>query len=569
MKEYIFKHKILLVATVAIRCMGALMQVYIALLIQQLIDYIVGGNMNGFLSTIIFSTIYFSLMGVVDYLTETSQAIYLKKTLIDLKRDIFKGILAKDYESFNESNTADYLSNLTNDINLIETNYITPFLMMIGDVVIFVGTTAVLIWINAWVTLAMFLIAALLFIIPTLFGKALEARQNKVSDEQGMFTTKIKDIFQGYEVIKAYRMSSSVTTEFNQVNDDLEIAKFKSAHLKAWSQAISLIFGVGTQIAGMAIAGYFVIVGSMSIGDLFAVVQLGNGIQGPIMWIMQKVTQVKGMKGVNEKILGIIESGKNPSDKVALTKFEEGISLEKVSFSYDQQSNVLNQVSYTFNKNKKYAIVGESGCGKSTLIKLLMGYYQDYEGVIKVDGQDVCQPQPLSITQIAALIHQNIYLFDKSVEENITLDQTFSEVQVQKALAQSGVSKFLNHLLDGLQTPVGENGKNLSGGQKQRVAIARALVQGMPILMLDEGTSALDLQTAYDIEKTLLAIEGLTVITITHKLSDEILSQYDEILVMDKGQIVETGHFHQLLAQKGAFYELYTLKKGDDVSIAC
>ena len=175
-----------------------------------------------------------------------------------------------------------------------------------------------------------------------------------------------------------------------------------------------------------------------------------------------------------------------------------------------------------FQKIKKYAIVGESGCGKSTLIKLMMGYYRDYEGQILVDGQDVKNPIPLSMTELASMIHQNIYLFDKTIADNIFLDQTFADIQIKRALTQSGVTKFIKLLPEALKTAVGENGKNLSGGQKQRVAIARALIQEMPILMLDEGTSALDLQTAYDIEKTLLAIDELTVITITHKLSEEI-----------------------------------------------
>lgn len=567
MRQYMFKHKFLLVTTVLVRCIGAAMQVYIALLIQQLIDYVVGGDMNGFVKAILFAAVYFSLMGLVDYLTSATQAIYLKKTLIALKRDVFKGILAKDYEDFNKSNTADYLSNLTNDMNLIEANYITPFLMMIGDVVIFVGTTAVLLWINPWVTLAMFLMAALLMIVPSLFGKVLEKRQNKVSDKQGMFTSKIKDIFQGYEVVKSYRMIPSVTHEFNVVNDELEDAKFKSTHLKGVAQAVSMIFAIGTQIAGMAIAGYFVLLGQMTVGNLFAVVQLGNGIQGPIMWIMQKVTQIKGMSGVNEKIMALIEVGKRESNEVALSEFKESIRLENVHFAYEE-TLVLNGISYTFSKNKKYAIVGESGCGKSTLIKLMMGYYRDYEGQILVDGQDVKNPIPLSMTELASMIHQNIYLFDKTIADNIFLDQTFADIQIKRALTQSGVTKFIKLLPEALKTAVGENGKNLSGGQKQRVAIARALIQEMPILMLDEGTSALDLQTAYDIEKTLFAIDELTVITITHKLSEEILSDYDEIIVMDQGQIVESGSFNHLLTQKGAFYQLYTLKKDDDFSVA-
>ena len=561
MKDYIFKYKYLLVLTVAIRCIGAAMQVYIALLIQQLIDAVVGGDMNAFSSMIVFAVVYFSLMGLVDYLTSTTQACYLKKTLVALKQDIFKGLISKDYASFHENNTADYLSNLTNDINLIETNYITPFLMMIGDVVIFIGTTAVLLWINPWVTVAMFAIAILLMVVPALFGRALESRQNQVSTEQSIFTTRIKDILEGYEVVKSYRMTKSVTTEFNAVNKTLEQYKFKSAHLKGVAQAISMMFAIGTQIAGMAIAGYFVIKGNMSVGNLFAVVQLGNGIQGPIMWIMQKVTMIKGMSGVNEKILAIIQEGQKESNERALSSFEESIILEDVSFAYEEDMPVLKGISYTFEKSKKYAIVGESGCGKSTLIKLMMGYYRNYDGKILVDEQDVNGATTLSMNELASMIHQNVYLFDKTIEDNVLLNHDFSDAQINQAVTQSGVVKFMSQLTDGLKTSVGENGKNLSGGQKQRVAIARALIQQMPILMLDEGTSALDLQTAYDIEKTLLEIEELTVITITHKLSEEILSQYDEIIVMDRGQIVEAGTFDELVHSHGAFYKLYTLKQ--------
>ena len=561
MKDYIFKYKYLLVLTVAIRCIGAAMQVYIALLIQQLIDAVVGGDMNAFSSMIVFAVVYFSLMGLVDYLTSTTQACYLKKTLVALKQDIFKGLISKDYASFHENNTADYLSNLTNDINLIETNYITPFLMMIGDVVIFIGTTAVLLWINPWVTVAMFAIAILLMVVPALFGRALESRQNQVSTEQSIFTTRIKDILEGYEVVKSYRMTKSVTTEFNAVNKTLEQYKFKSAHLKGVAQAISMMFEIGTQIAGMAIAGYFVIKGNMSVGNLFAVVQLGNGIQGPIMWIMQKVTMIKGMSGVNEKILAIIQEGQKESNERALFSFEESIILEDVSFGYEEDMPVLKDISYTFEKSKKYAIVGESGCGKSTLIKLMMGYYRNYDGKILVDQQDVNGATPLSVNELASMIHQNVYLFDKTIEDNVLLNHHFSDAQINQALTQSGVAKFMSQLTDGLNTSVGENGKNLSGGQKQRVAIARALIQQMPILMLDEGTSALDLQTAYDIERTLLGIGELTVITITHKLSEEILSQYDEIIVMDRGQIVEAGTFDELVQRQGAFYKLYTLKQ--------
>ncbi|MGL4337106.1 MAG: ABC transporter ATP-binding protein, partial [Turicibacter sp.] len=520
-----------------------------------------------FISVIIFGVAYFVVMAVVDYLTSTSQAQYLKKTLIDLKTDLFKGILAKDYQGFQENNTADYLSNLTNDINLVETNYITPYLMMIGDVVIFVLTTVVLIKINPWVTLAMFVMGATLMVVPALFGKKLEQLQNKVSDDLGGFTTNVKDIFQGYEIVKSYRMVDTVSREFSEINASLESSKFKSAHLKGISQSVSMVFAIGTQMAGMAIAGYFVITGNMTVGALFAVVQLGNGIQGPIMWIMQKVTMIKGMKGVNEKLEVMIKKGEELEQVTCITSFESGIELQDVTFGYEEEVNVLKNINQTLEKGKKYAIVGESGCGKTSLIKLLMGYYSTYEGDILVDGGNVKVPTPLSMTQLASMIHQNIYLFDKTIEENIMLGQSFSEAQLKTALQKSGVDKFLSNLPQGIKTDVGENGKNLSGGQKQRVAIARALIQETPIIILDEGTSALDLQTAYDIETTLLTLQDLTVITITHKLSEDILGQYDEILVMDAGQIVEKGTFNELIASNGAFNKLYTLKTEDNEEV--
>lgn len=564
MKNYIFKHKFLLVLTVMIRCIGAMMQVFIALLIQQLIDIIIAKDMSAFISSALFAVIYFLLMGVVDYLTSTTQAWYLKKTLTILKQDLFKGLIAKDYPTFYSTNTADYLSNLTNDINLIETNYIVPFLMMIGDVVIFVATTILLLWMSPLITGAMFLVAILLLIIPAIFGRKLQSRQNQVSKQQSVFTTHVKDILEGYEVVKSYRMTNSVISQFNHTNQMLEQDKFKSTHLKGISQAISLIFGFGTHIIGILIAGYFIITGSMSVGSLFAVMELANGVQGPIMWIMQKVTMIQGMRGVNEKILGIIKEGQKEIKEEVLSSFEESIVLDQVQFAYEADHPVLKGISYTFEKNKKYAIVGESGCGKSTLIKLMMGYYREYEGKILVDRQDVNGKTPLSMNELATMIHQNVYLFDKTIGENVLLHHQFSEEQINQALIQSGVSKFITKLSEGLNTSVGENGKNLSGGQKQRVAIARALIQQMPILMLDEGTSALDLQTAYDIEKTLLDIDELTIITITHKLNEEILSHYDEIIVMEQGQIVEAGSFNKLLNAQGAFYELYTLKQNKE-----
>lgn len=163
-----------------------------------------------------------------------------------------------------------------------------------------------------------------------------------------------------------------------------------------------------------------------------------------------------------------------------------------------------------------------------------------------------------------SVIHQNVYMFDKTLKENIILGKKFNNEELNKALNTSGVNEFLMTLPNGINSFIGENGNNLSGGQRQRVAIARSLIQNTPILLLDEGTSALDSKTAFEIEDTLLNIDDLTVITITHKLIDNILSRYDEIIVMNNGKIVEQGSFNELMDKQGEFYELYSVE-GDAV----
>ena len=560
MTKYILRYKGWLATTVLFRAFGAIMQVLIALIIQQIVDTAMNKDVNGFIDMIIFSIIFFMIMGINDYLNKTTQFIYIKKTLTGFKEDIFRGILRKNYKDFNSENTAEYISQLTNDINMVETKYLVPYLEMIGDVVIFVGTTALLLWINPWVTLVVCATSALLFLVPAILGAPTAKRQDDVSKQNSIFTTRIKDIFSGYEVIKSYNIVDNMTEEFLDENSTVENLKFKSNHIQGISQALSMFLGVMSQISTIALGGYFLIKGQLTVGTLFAVVQLANGICWPITWIVSKVTLVKGMKEVNSKLLSIINESKEKIDTVKLESFKKEIELKDITFAYNEDRNALDGLSVSFEKDKKYAIVGRSGSGKSTLLRLLLGYYDDFDGEIALDGYNYDKLDKNSINNQMSIIHQNVYMFDKTLKENIILGKDFNDEVLEKALENSGVSEFLRVLPKGVDSEIGENGNNLSGGQKQRVAIARSLIQNTPILLLDEGTSALDSKTAFEIEDTLLNIEDLTVITVTHKLIDSILKRYDEIIVMDNGNVVEKGSFDELINNKKEFYDLYTIE---------
>lgn len=560
MRKYILKYKGWLFSTVLFRSFGAIMQVLIALIIQQIVDTAMNKDVNGFIDMIIFSIIFFMIMGINDYLNKTTQFIYIKKTLTDFKEDIFRGILRKNYKDFNSENTAEYISQLTNDINMVETKYLVPYLEMIGDVVIFVGTAAILLWINPWVTLVVCATSALLFLVPAILGAPTAKRQDDVSKQNSIFTTRIKDIFSGYEVIKSYNIVDTMTEEFLGENSTVENLKFKANHIQGISQALSMFLGIMSQVSTIALGGYFLIKGQLTVGTLFAIVQLANGICWPITWIVSKVTLVKGMKEVNSKLLSIINESKEKKDTVKLENFKKEIELKDITFAYNEDRNALDGLSVRFEKDKKYAIVGRSGSGKTTLLKLLLGYYDDFDGEISFDGHNYDKLDKNSINNQMSIIHQNVYMFDKTLKENIILGKDFRGEVLEKALEDSGVSEFLTALPKGVDSEIGENGNNLSGGQKQRVAIARSLIQNTPILLLDEGTSALDSKTAFEIEDTLLNIEDLTVITVTHKLIDSILKRYDEIIVMDNGNVVEKGSFDELINNKGEFYNLYTIE---------
>ena len=217
--------------------------------------------------------------------------------------------------------------------------------------------------------------------------------------------------------------------------------------------------------------------------------------------------------------------------------FQDALVCHDVTFHYQDGPDVLKNLNLCIEAGKKYALLGESGCGKSTLIKLLTGYSGCFQGEICYDGRSVTDFTQSELNRLVSVIHQNVFLFDADIYTNICLGESFLEEELEAALENSGVSQFLPGLSQGIYSPVGENGSLLSGGQRQRVAVARALIRHTPILIIDEGTSAVDQQTAYEIESRLLEQKELTVITITHHMNPDLENRYDDIFHLKAADI--------------------------------
>ena len=474
-------------------------------------------------------------------------------TLKAMRRAVFTGIIKRNMEVFHTVNTADYLSALNNDIKLLETNYLDPVLEVVMHVVRFVTALVIMFYFDAIVSLVVIGTSMLMFLVPGLFGAAMQKRQEEYSQKMSNFMLRLKDFMSGFEVIKTYRMGSHIKKEFERKNSEMYRAQYRVGKLAAANGGLSLVLSILVQMAAIMVAAYFIIIGRITAGVLLGLIQASGYLVEPITTLFQYAPLIKGSKPIIER-MNKLANYKNagPIGTMAPT-FKTGISVSNLRFGYKPEEAVLQDITVSFKRGSKYAIIGGSGCGKTTLVKLLTGYYSGFGGEIAYDGTALGELDLELVSEMSAMIHQNIYLFDETIGDNVCLHKTYPDEELNQALSISGVSLFLGQDGKDLTSPVGENGANLSGGQRQRIAVARALIQKKPILILDEGTSAIDMQTAYDIENRLLAMQDLTLITITHALNPELLEGYDQIIFMENGTIIEMGEYTQLMKSGGAF----------------
>lgn len=563
MKRYIFKFKGLFFLTSILIAVNAAFNVFIAFMLQYIIDLATGNSLGNFLNGVLNFCIYIGAAFLIEIALKASKAAYIRKTLVYLKNDVFSSVLKKDMKSFGEENSAKYISVLTNDVNMIEQDYILNIFNLVNYAVAFVLAFASVLSINVLVTIVIFAVGIATFTIPQLFGKKLSQKKSEYSSEMEVLTAKTKDLLSGFEVIRNFNIYDKAKQVYEKSNTNTEIKKQKFSVFSGVVDSVAELMGTLMFIAPIVFGGYFVMKGSMTVGTLVALIQLMNNLANPLANSIQIINKIRSLKSISEKIKGIVKNdhGNNDEELFNLTSFNKNIEFKNVSFSYDGFKNAIENVNLTFEKGKKYALVGASGSGKSTILKLLLRYYDTYSGGIILDGLDLQKINVDDIYRNLSVIQQNVFMFDGSIRDNIGLYGDYSSEQILKAAEDAGLLKFIKSLDKGIDEKIGENGGRLSGGEKQRIAIARALIKNSSILLLDEGTSALDNETAYNIEKSILSLKDITSIVVTHKLMGEVLKRYDEIIVVKDGKIIEKGNFSELLANKAYFYSLYTLSE--------
>ncbi len=528
-----------------------------------IVDIFANGEKDKFLIITIASISLIIIMFLTEYLDGLVMSSYIKNTVNYLRTDIFSKIINKDIKDFSLDNSGKYISILYNDIKIIEDSFFNNLFQIISCIISFAISLVVLFSISPTIVIFIAIFGVLGFVIPNSLSKKLVVQKNNYSQNLEQVTSITKDLFSGFEVIKGFNISNKIKEIFNTASTNVETSKKEYSILESVIRGFSSSFSVTIYLGVLLLGCYLMYKENISVGTAIIIIQLSTHIVGPVKMSISLINQVRSVTLIANKIEDILGSSSDDLENISLDNFKNNIIINNLDFSYNKEKKALDNINLTLEKNKKYAIVGESGSGKSTLIKLLMRYYNDYSGSILIDNNDLKSIYSSDLYKNISMIQQNVFMFDDSIKENIRLYSNHDDDDILKSCERAGLSKLINNLPNGIDSLVGENGNKLSGGEKQRIAIARALINNTQILILDESTSALDNETAYNLENSLLDLKDLTLVTVTHKLIKNILNKYDEIIVMKNGSVVEKGSFEYLLSQKGYFYSLYYIQ-GDE-----
>lgn len=528
-------------------------------IIQQLMDTAAGkSGALSFRTLLLISAGFVLLCAGLSLLNYASQPRFLERAMRQYKDFAFKKLIGKSISSFRDESAADYLSALTNDAASIETNYLAQMLAMITKAVTFIGALLLM----CRYSLLMTAIAAGLTVLPLiaslLTGNRLQAVESRVSERNGEFTAALSDCLAGFTVVKNFRAEREIFRLFAQSNKALEHEKFTGRRIKTLVGMIGAVTGIFAQL-GVFIAGVYLSMkgGSMTPGAVVLFVNLMNFIVSPIAELPGLLACRKAALGLVDKLAAALERSSSREGSETLNKLEHGIRLENVSFAYEPGKTVLHGINAEFEAGRAYALVGGSGSGKSTLLNLLMAAETNYSGHILADGIELSDISTESLYGTMAAIQQNVFVFNASIKDNVSMFRDFPKTKMDEAIARAHLGALIRER--GEDYLCGENGSGLSGGEKQRISIARSLLKKASVLLADEVTAALDAQTAHRVSSDILDLQGITRIVVTHTLEESLLRRYDKIFVLRGGRIEEAGSFADLMANKGYFYALFTV----------
>lgn len=558
MKQLIKNHQKAFYAFMIFNILVPLTNIAFAYAIKRIIDSGMCQNREALTQAVLVGAAVIFVYAGLNFITLRLKNKLVRQIMSRYKNKVFQSILDRDYRDFSKEKSGKFISVLTENMKKIEQDYLHQYfnisknlsLMIFSLLAMFIG--------NWFLTLLVIIASIIPMMISGFIGQKSASLQKRAMIADQKYLAKVKDILAGFLVIKSFNVKDAICKDYSHESEKFDEINFIKGKFDVLANVISQLSGMIVFLVAFGGGMYLVFNGYTTIGSVTAIVQLVNFVVMPLNEIGMGMSKFReGQATLNAfevKDVTGLQTGEMKE------YFDDVISFSNIDFSYpNTEEKIFNHLSLKIQKGEKIAIVGMSGSGKSTLLNLLLRFYDVTSGHISIDNIDLQAISAESLYNLMTIVQQDVYIFDDTLRANITLNQSFTDEEIKQAIQQSGLESYVLENESGLQTLCGENGSNLSGGQKQRLSIARALIRKTPILLLDEATSSLDNQVTTEIENSILDIQDLTALVVTHKLNENILKRYDKILFMKAGVIVEDGSFCDLIDRRGEFYKLFEL----------
>lgn len=515
------KHKLLVFLTIFLMAFHSLNNVFLAVIISQMIDAAVIGSMQSFLISAGIGLIGFLFFMVIGLLMVKCKTMTIKTINLSVKETMIEDIV------YNSKNTEDHsadLSFMTNDLKQLETKGIEAELTIIQLAFTAVFGLVAALYYDIWITLAFFVGAVVPVILSMSFQGRIETSSKQWQQSNATYTNRLKDYFNGIETVRTYQVEDRVISKATEEADKMEDSLMKmNQTVESINQIVTTTAMIFSVIMPFGVGVYRIIQYGVTLGSFMAIVQLSNSITNPIIQIMELLNGYATTSNIRERYFIAKERTEKKlytNDAKNIPEFSS-IKLEELGLKFKEQF-IFSDVDLEIQEKDKVLVIGPSGSGKSSLLRIIQQTLPISEGQYLYNGEE-CNN---GLMQQFSLIRQQPLIFNDSIRYNITLGDDFTDEEVMEAVHLAQLDDVIAE--NGLEYPVGDNGRNLSGGQLQRIEIARALIRKRPIILADEMTSALDEQTASAVRQTLLEIP-CTLVEVSHRFTKEELKEYTQV----------------------------------------